>query len=259
MKKILTTLTLGATIAMAAGQAQAEDSIRFGMEATYPPFEFLNDKNELTGFDIDLANALCEELQAKCSFNNQPFDSLIPGLKFRRFDAIISGMDITPARQDQVDFSQPYYENSAVFIAAKPSEKNAGILSQEDLKGKTIGVQNGSTHQAYVIDKLEKQGVKVRPYDSYQNALLDMTNGRLDSVFADTAVAREWLETKAQGKYQVVSDEIKDPDYFGIGMGIAARKGDPLVSKLNAALAKVKQDGTYQKLYNKYFQTGAKN
>ena len=244
MKKLLTALTM----TLAVTQVQAADTISFGMEATYPPFEFMNEKNELTGFDVDLANAICAELKTECEFKNQPFDSLIPGLKFRRFDAVISGMDITPARQEQVDFTQPYIENSAIFIAAK-----TGVTSVEALKGKVVGVQNGSTHQTYLIDKLEKQGVQLRPYDSYQNALLDMTNGRLDAVFSDTAVAREWITTEGEGKYTTVGAEIKDADYFGIGMGIATRKDDELNGKLNKALASVKANGTYDKLVAKYF------
>ena len=249
MKKIVAAVALAS--AALSSVALAQETIRFGMEATYPPFEFFNEKNELTGFDIELANAICAELDATCEFNNQPFDSLIPGLKFRRFDAVISGMDITPKRMEQVSFTQPYYENSAIFVAGINNE----FKEAKDLIGKTVGVQNGSTHQAYLIDKLEKQGVKTRPYDSYQNALLDMTNGRVDAVFADTAVAREWLVQQSKGQYQTVGEEVKDANYFGIGMGIAARKGDPLVEKLNTALAQVKESGVYQQLHAKYFNS----
>ncbi|OED46085.1 arginine ABC transporter substrate-binding protein [Endozoicomonas sp. (ex Bugula neritina AB1)] len=245
MKKLLIALTM----TLAITQAHGTDTISFGMEATYPPFEFMDENNELTGFDVELANAICAELNTTCEFNNQPFDSLIPSLKFRRFDAVISAMDITSERLKQVDFTDPYIENSAIFVAAT-SEKLTGI---EQLKGKKVGVQNGSTHQSYLIEKLEKQGVTLRPYDSYQNALLDMTNGRIDVVFADTAVANEWISTQPENKYTLVGNEIKDADYFGIGMGIATRKSDELTHKLNKALATVKQNGTYDKLVAKYF------
>ena len=177
MKKIVAAVALAS--AALSSVALAQETIRFGMEATYPPFEFFNEKNELTGFDVELTNAICAELNATCEFNNQLFDSLTPGLKFRRFDAVISGMDITPKRMEQVAFTQPYYENSGIFVAGINNE----FKEAKDLIGKTVGVKNGSTHQAYLIDKLEKQGVKTRPYDSYQNALLDMTNGRVDAVF----------------------------------------------------------------------------
>ncbi|MRI33679.1 arginine ABC transporter substrate-binding protein [Endozoicomonas sp. OPT23] len=244
MKKLIATLIAATSIA----SVQAGETIRFGMEATYPPFEFIGDNNQIEGFDVDLANAICQELKAECSFNNQPFDSLIPSLKFRRFDAIISGMDITPARQKQVDFSQPYYENSAIFIAKKDT-----LDSIDQLKGKSVGVQNGSTHQQYVIDKLEANGVTVRPYDSVQNAFLDMTSGRVNAVFADTAVANEWMTEKGEGQYQHVGAEIKNPEYFGIGYGIAVRKGNELKGKIDVALNTLKNNGTYQKIQNKYF------
>ncbi|MGI9278765.1 MAG: lysine/arginine/ornithine ABC transporter substrate-binding protein [Endozoicomonas sp.] len=249
MKKIFASILAASALTVATFQAQAAETIRFATEATYPPFEFVGKDNQLEGFDIDLANAICSELKAECSFSNQPFDSLIPSLKFRRFDAVISGMDITPDRLKQVDFSSPYYENSAIFVA----DKNKELTSIESLKGKSVGVQNGSTHQQYVIDKLESQGVKVRPYDTFQNAFLDMTSGRVDAVFADTAVAKEWLTERGKGQYAQVGPEIKDADYFGIGYGIAVRKQDELKKKFDAALSKLKENGTYQKIYDKYF------
>ncbi|MDN5682168.1 MAG: transporter substrate-binding domain-containing protein, partial [Ewingella sp.] len=115
MKKLL----IAAVLASVTLSASAAENIRFAMEASYPPFEFVDSGNKIQGFDVDLANAVCKEIQANCTFTNQAFDSLIPSLKFRRFDAVISGMDITPDREKQVAFSTPYYENSALFIAEK--------------------------------------------------------------------------------------------------------------------------------------------
>ncbi|GAB7215120.1 hypothetical protein OS42_17310 [Dickeya oryzae] len=115
MKKLLVAALLGG-LSLSAGAAE---TIRFATEASYPPFESVDASNQIVGFDIDLANALCKQIQATCTFSNQAFDSLIPGLKFRRYDAVIAGMDITPERQQQVSFTQPYYENSALFIAQK--------------------------------------------------------------------------------------------------------------------------------------------
>ncbi|KEQ18748.1 lysine/arginine/ornithine ABC transporter substrate-binding protein [Endozoicomonas numazuensis] len=249
MKKLFASILTASVVTIASIQVQAAETIRFATEATYPPFEFVGKDNQLEGFDIDLANAICSELKAECTFSNQPFDSLIPSLKFRRFDAVISGMDITPDRLKQVDFSSPYYENSAIFVA----DKNDKLTSIDALKGKSVGVQNGSTHQQYVIDKLESKGVKVRPYDTFQNAFLDMTSGRVDAVFADTAVAKEWLAERGEGQYAQVGPEIKDANYFGIGYGIAVRKKDELKMKLDAALSTLKENGTYQKIYDKYF------
>lgn len=91
MKKLI----IATVLASISLSASAAETIRFAAEATYPPFEFIDANNKMQGFDIDLANALCKEMQADCTFTNQAFDSLIPSLKFKRFDAVISGMDIT--------------------------------------------------------------------------------------------------------------------------------------------------------------------
>ncbi len=112
-------LVLAALLASFTFGASAAEKINFGVSATYPPFESIGANNEIVGFDIDLAKALCKQMQAECTFTNHAFDSLIPSLKFRKYDAVISGMDITPERSKQVSFTTPYYENSAVVIAKK--------------------------------------------------------------------------------------------------------------------------------------------
>ena len=239
-------LVIAALLASVSLSATAAQTIRFATEASYPPFESMDASNKIVGFDVDLANALCKEIDATCTFNNQAFDSLIPSLKFRRVDAVMAGMDITPEREKQVLFTKPYYDNSALFIGQKG--KYATI---DALKGKKVGVQNGTTHQKFITDKHPE--ITTVPYDSYQNAKLDLQNGRIDAVFGDTAVVTEWL--KANDKLAAVGDKVTDKDSFGTGLGIAVRQGNTeLQQKFNAALDKVKQDGTYQNIYNKWFQ-----
>lgn len=116
---IMKKLVLAALLASFTFGASAAEKINFGVSATYPPFESIGANNEIVGFDIDLAKALCKQMQAECTFTNHAFDSLIPSLKFRKYDAVISGMDITPERSKQVSFTTPYYENSAVVIAKR--------------------------------------------------------------------------------------------------------------------------------------------
>ncbi|MFS2223426.1 arginine ABC transporter substrate-binding protein [Pantoea sp. B65] len=241
MKKLLLT----ALLASVAFSASAAEKIRFASSATYPPFESLDSNNQIVGFDIDLAKALCKQMQAECSFSNNPFDSLIPALKFRRYDAVISGMDITPERSKQVSFTQPYYANSAVVIAQKGRFSNI-----DDLKGKRVGMENGTTHQKYLQDKHHE--VTAVAYDSYQNAILDLKNGRLDGVFGDTAVVNEWL--KNNPSLATVGEHITDAQYFGSGLGIAVRPDNSaLLEKLNGALTAIKADGTYQKISDHWF------
>ncbi|MCT4710911.1 ABC transporter substrate-binding protein ArtJ [Enterobacteriaceae bacterium H11S18] len=241
MKKLL----LATLFASAAFSATAAEKISFGSSATYPPFESLNASNQIVGFDIDLAKALCKQMQADCTFTNHAFDSLIPSLKFRKYDAVISGMDITPERSKQVAFTDPYYANSAVVIAKKGAFK-----SLNELKGKRVGMENGTTHQKYLQDKHPE--IKTVSYDSYQNAIIDLKNGRLDGVFGDTAVVNEWLKTNPQ--LGTVGEHVTDPQYFGTGLGIAVRpENKALLKKLNDALAAIKADGTYQKISDQWF------
>lgn len=236
---------VAAALAALAMNAHAAEKIRFATSATYPPFESLDRENQLVGFDIDLAKALCQQMKADCTFTNNAFDSLIPSLKFRRYDAVISGMDITPERSKQVDFTQPYYANSAIVIARQGKFSNIG-----QLKGKRIGVENGTTHQKYLQDK--HPDVVMVAYDSYQNAILDMKNGRLDGVFGDSAVVNQWLKTNSD--LATVGKHVTDADYFGTGLGIAVRKGnDALREKLNNALAEIKANGSWQQLNQKWF------
>lgn len=244
MKKIVFAALL-ASVTLYATAAEKE-TIRFDTEATYPPFEMVDANNQIVGFDVDLANAMCEKIKAECTFTNQSFDSLIPSLKYRRFEALMAGIDITPERQKQVDFTDSYYDNSAVFITVADK-----ISDVADLKGKQIGVQNGTTHQKYINE--QHKDMKTVPYDSYQNAVLDLKNGRIQGIFGDTAVVNEWL--KKNPELSVVGERITDPNYFGTGLAIAVRKGNTnLQDKLNKALAEVKADGTYDVIYKKWFE-----
>ena len=241
MKKIL----LASLIGLASFNAAAQEEIKFAMEATYAPFEYMDENNQIQGFDVDLANALCEEMKATCTFHNQAFDSLIPALKFKRYDAAISAMDITEARLQQVNFSDAYYDNSAAFTSIEGK-----VADQAALEGKRIGVQNGSTHQSYLLEQLP--GVTAVPYSSYQDAFIDMKNGRIDSVFGDTAVVAEWF--KKEDNLTYVGGQVTNQEYFGNGFGIAVNKSNQeLVDQLNAALAAVKANGEYDKIFNKYF------
>ncbi|MEZ9698369.1 arginine ABC transporter substrate-binding protein [Vibrio sp. 10N.261.46.E12] len=241
MKKIL----LASLIGLASFNAAAQEEIKFAMEATYAPFEYMDENNQIQGFDVDLANALCEEMKATCTFHNQAFDSLIPALKFKRYDAAISAMDITEARLQQVNFSNAYYDNSAAFISIEGK-----VADQAALEGKRVGVQNGSTHQSYLLEQMT--GVTAVPYSSYQDAFIDMKNGRIDSVFGDTAVVAEWF--KKEDNLTYVGDQVTNQEYFGNGFGIAVNKSNQeLVDQLNVALAAVKANGEYDKIFNKYF------
>lgn len=235
MKKLF----LASAIAFATMSVSAQETITFAMEPSYAPFETTNEKGEVIGFDVDIAKALCEELKATCQFKTQSFDSLIAGLKFKNFDAIISGMDITEARQKQVSFTDPYLENSVSYVAVK------GKFTPETAKN--VGVQNGTTFQQYLSKNAKQYNLK--PYASLQSAVLDLKNGRIDMVFGDTPVLAEWLKTEKELDF--VGDKVVDKAFFGNGYGIAVNKSNTaLLEKLNKALATIKTNGKFEQIYN---------
>ena len=236
MKKLLLTAMLMGS----AFDANAQE-ITFAMEPSYPPFETTNEKGEIIGFDVDVANAICKEIQATCHFKSQAFDALIPGLKSKRFDASISAIDITDARAKQVAFSNAYYDSSASYVALKGKADLASA--------KTVGVQNGTTFQQYTAAESKQYNVKA--YASLQDAILDLKNGRIDIIFGDTAVLADMISKEAE--IQFVGDKVTDKKYFGNGLGIAVNKSSKeLLESLNKGLEAVKANGEYQKIYDKW-------
>lgn len=236
MKKLL----LSAMLMGSAFAANAKE-ITFAMEPSYPPFETTNEKGEIIGFDVDVANAICKEIQATCHFKSQAFDALIPGLKSKRFDASISAMDITEARAKQVAFSNAYYDSSASYVALKGKADLASA--------KTVGVQNGTTFQQYTAAETKQYNAK--SYASLQDAILDLKNGRIDIIFGDTAVLSDMISKEPE--IQFVGEKVTNKKYFGNGLGIAVNKSSKeLLESLNKGLETVKANGEYQKIYDKW-------
>ena len=180
----LTLIASAAAVALMAHAAQAQEVIRIGTEGAYPPFNVLEADGTLTGFDIDIARALCEEMQAECEFVTSDWDGIIPALIAGRFDAIIASMSITEERKEQVDFTEKYY-NTPPAIAAPKDTPIKGV-TKEDLAGKTIGVQGGTTHFNYSEKTYTDSTIK--PYPTAQEYQLDLANGRIDAVNDDITV-----------------------------------------------------------------------
>ncbi|WP_301099563.1 transporter substrate-binding domain-containing protein [Otariodibacter sp.] len=238
MKKLLLTTILAAT-----AFANAQD-ITFAMEPSYPPFESTNEKGEIVGFDVDVANAICKEIDANCSFKSQAFDALIPSLIKGRggFDAAISAIDITEARAKQVAFTDSYYDSSASFIALK--DKGVDLAN-----AKKVGVQNGTTYQQYI--NAEATQYTASSYNSLQDAILDLKNGRIDMIFGDTDVLKDMFTKNPEVGF--VGEKVTDKHYFNNGLGIAVKKSNTdLVAELNKGLAAIKENGEYQKIYDKW-------
>ncbi|HHF6061735.1 TPA: lysine/arginine/ornithine ABC transporter substrate-binding protein [Haemophilus influenzae] len=234
-KTLLTAILLGSSIAVSAQE------LTFAMEPSYPPFETTNAKGEIIGFDVDVANAICQEIQATCKFKSETFDSLIPSLKAKRFDAAISAIDITDARAKQVLFSDAYYDSSASYVALK------GKATLESAKN--IGIQNGTTFQQYTVAETKQYSPK--SYASLQNAILDLKSGRIDIILGDTAVLSDMISKEPE--IQFIGEKVTNKKYFGNGLGIAMHKSNKdLAAQLNKGLAAIKANGEYQKIYDKW-------
>ncbi len=230
--------------------AALPSTIHFAMEATYPPFEYMDPSGQIRGFDVDIAKALCTEMKVQCSFSHQPWDSLIPSLKLGKFDALISAMAITDERKQQVDFSIPYFATTGSFIGLAKSNLSP---TPESLKGKIIGVQSGTVFETYL--KTKYPGVKIKSYASAQDAFLDLTSGRIDALLADTPIVIDWLHKNSNSTdYALIGEPINDPQVFGVGYGIAVRKNQPeLLAAFNKAIMAIRANGTYEKIAHANF------
>jgi polar amino acid transport system substrate-binding protein len=233
-----------------SGGTQA-NTIRIGTEGAYPPFNFTDsDSGELKGFDIDIAKALCAEMNAECTFVAQDWDGIIPALLANKYDAIVASMSITDERKEKVDFSDKYYSTPPALIAPKNTDLTE--TTPAALTGKTIGAQSSTTHATFLEDTYA--GSTIRLYPTQDEANADLAAGRLDAVAADSVVLGEYLKTDAGSGSKLVGMMENDPKYFGDGAGIAIRKGDDeLRERFNKAIAAIRANGTYEKVQAKYF------
>ncbi|MDX5438927.1 MAG: transporter substrate-binding domain-containing protein [Alteromonadaceae bacterium] len=244
MKKLI--VAASCALAMIAGTAQAQDrNLRIAFDIPYEPFEYRDENGELTGFEVELATAMCEELNANCEFVIQAWDGMIPGLLARKFDLIMSSMSITPERAERVLFSEPYYITPGGWFG--PDSFNTDVTDMDAMKGKNIGVQRGTTMDTYVTENMGGV-VSIKRYTTAEDMVLDLEGQRLDAVFVDYPVGEQTILNR-EG-YKEVGESVK----LGEGVGVAMRKRDTqLAEDINAALKKLKEDGTYDAIMEKYF------
>lgn len=241
---------VAAVIMFGAGQAMAKEwkTVRVGTEGAYPPFNNVDASGKLVGFDIDIANALCERMKVKCTFVAQDWDGIIPGLLANKYDAIIASMTITAERKKRVDFTDKYYTTPAQFVVRKGTDVDVSV---EGMKGKNVGAQKATTTANYLEDMYK--GSTLKFYDTQEQANLDLKAGRLDAMLADKLIMLDWLG-KDGGCCEFTGPILTEAKWFGEGTGIAIRKGDPeLTAMFNKAIAEIVADGTYAKINAKYF------
>lgn len=251
ISKRLALAVSAAAFALSVGAAGAQEKVlKIGTEGAYPPFNNLTADGKLEGFDIDIANALCEEMKVKCEFVTQDWDGIIPALQAGKFDAIIASMSITDERKQKVDFTAKYY-NTPPAIAA-PKDTTIKGVTKEDLAGKTIGVQGGTTHFNYSEKTYTDSTIK--PYPTAQEYQLDLANGRIDAVNDDVTVIEQWLSSPEGECCRLVGTVTPVDEIHGEGAGIAVRKGETdLVKQFNAAIDAIRANGKYKAINDKYF------
>ncbi|ANL51036.1 amino acid ABC transporter substrate-binding protein (plasmid) [Rhizobium phaseoli] len=236
-------------LAMLSGAHAQDKTVKIATEGVYPPFNYV-ENGKLTGFDVDIANALCEKAKLKCEIVTQEWDGMIPGLMANKYDAIIASMNITAERKKKIDFTTKYYDTPAKFMA--PKDAKITDISPAALAGKSIGVQGSTTQQNFLEAKYKDSQIKT--YATVDDASADLAAGRIDLVLSDKVLLDAWLKKSSDGSCcELVGGDLRDP-LFGEGKGVGIRQADTeLKNKFQKAIDDIRADGTYEKINAKYF------
>ncbi len=252
MKKFIVLLCCAAVVFSCTAVLGKEwKTVRVAVEGAYPPFSYVQPDGSIEGFDIDIARALGAAMGVEIVLVQQDWDGMIPGLLARKYDAIIASMSITEERRKKVLFTDKYYQTPVKFIARKGAYPN---FTDADIKGKTVGVQRETIHDKYLTARYGND-VNIKRYGNLDEGYLDLSAGRLDFIIADSAALYTGFLSKENGKdYEFVGDDMNDTKWFGEGVGIEVRKNSPeLAEMFNEAIRKIRQNGEYKKIQDKYF------
>ncbi len=226
-------------------------AIRFVTTADFPPFSFLNEEGRLTGFNVDLARAICDQLGIKCTIQTREWDDLLRALREDKADAVIAGIAITTESRAELDFTESYLRLPARFVIRQDAEPFE--LTPEGLAGKTLAVVARTAHEAYLAAFFPEVGRKL--YPTPEAAREALRSGEADAHFGDGVALSFWLQSDAaDGCCAFVGGPYLESRFFGEGMAIAVRRGEAdLRQGLDSALASIFENGTYSELYLRYF------
>lgn len=247
MKLFATSLFLGGLFVSFSAQAE---TLTIATEGAYPPFSYVDSNNTLHGFDIDIANALCEKMKVECKVVAQDWDGIIPGLLAKKYDAIVASMVPTPERKQKVDFTNRYY--TTTLAIAVPKDSDIKDVSAASLKNKNLGAQSGATQAIYAEDNYVPEGANLKLYPTPDEANSDLLNHRLDAVIHDKFPLLTWLDNEGKDCCKLLGEieGTKEP------ISIAIRKNsDELKERFNKAIDEIRADGTYAKIVQKYFKS----
>lgn len=253
----------GGTGTQSGGESGDKQTIVIGSDIPYKPFEYRTNDDELVGFDVEIADAVFgEQLGMTPNFKTAAFDTIIPALNNGNFRVIMSAMTINDERAQKVDFSDPYFTAYQTIVVLQ----NSDVQKKADLKGQTVGVQKGTTG-ADAAEALKKEfdgDLTVQSYDQIPDAFSALINNQVVAVINDNTVSEQFVSDNqdrvrfVKGKGQAASQSNNAPPYLTLTVeeyGIAFRKNDDdLRKQVNDALSTIRDNGTYDKIYNKYFK-----
>ncbi|QKF64206.1 basic amino acid ABC transporter substrate-binding protein [Campylobacter corcagiensis] len=233
---------LVAACVLVGANALSAEVIKVGTNANFPPFEYLDENNTITGFDIELVDVLSKKVGFDYEIVNMGFDGLIPALKSGKIDMVASGMSATEARKKAADFTDSYFVTENVFIKRASDDS---IKTKDDIKAKSVGTQLGTVQEIAIR---ELKGIKPVTMEDPITVILALKNGKIDAAVFDTSVAYGYIKENPE-----LVEFHKEPD-GSEGFSFAFNKGKKteLVSKINDALRELKEDGTFDKLLDKY-------
>lgn len=242
-----------AAAAMSLGlTAQAADPLKVGISGEpYPPFTYKAASGDWTGFEVELAHAICDAMGRDCEITPTGWSGIIPALNAGRIDMIMNSMSITEQRQRVIDFTRPYYFTPGAYVAAS----DLSLDIPDDLDGLVMGVQSATTNATYARRELRDSGVDIRLYDQAEQVNNDLLAGRLDLILADEIAMLQFLDREEAGGFEVKATAPRHEAY-GDGIGIGLRQDeDDLREALNAGISAVIEDGTCGDLSEQYLGT----
>lgn len=244
MKRFLKVSLAAIALAVSGTSMAAEKELLIATDTAFVPFEF-KQGNEYVGFDIDLWAAIAKELGVKYTLKPMDFNGIIPALQTRNVDAALAGITIKEERKQAIDFSDGYYDSGFMLMV---KSDNDSIKGEADIAGKSLAVKSGTSAADYAKANLKAKDL--RQFPNIDNAYLELRTGRVDAAMHDTPNVLYYIKTAGEGQVKAVGSQMMAQQY-----GIGFPKGSELREPVNAALKKLRENGTYAQIYEKWFGT----